>query len=229
MIPVSCDRDACSSAKLVQATYPLPQTDPRGFAVHVVSPNEPDNAPNLLNELYALGEFGKGVPSKTDLQKMQQDCLQSDPSTPNTYNYLDTDALKRATGAIACMTKRQVAKDSSCDPPGINSDPGLRRGHLIGVSIGGVGSSRDAQGGCTNITPIDFYRNYNMRDGSETMARSLLAKGLRVSYAVFPAYHAGNLVPYSIYVFVTASDGESYQYRYDNPQGATSPQGLTGS
>jgi len=110
---------------------------------------------------------------------------------------------------------------TTCQTPGKRADPSLRGGHLIAARLGGDGSARDAKGGCTNITPLDYGQNILMRGTAENTAW-VRAQTETIFYLVIPAFNGSNPVPYTVNVYIVGSTGFAQSYAFTNPLGAAS-------
>jgi hypothetical protein len=115
------------------------------------------------------------------------------------------DDLGRPTGAAATVTQEMIGTGTrpyGVDPPGLNTDLGHARGHLIAAQLGGTG--RDAR---NLVTLFQTRANTPEMRSFETMVRRAVEAGEVVQYHVTPLYRGAEPVPVAVTLQAEGSGG----------------------
>ncbi|MCX4635123.1 DNA/RNA non-specific endonuclease [Streptomyces platensis] len=126
-------------------------------------------------------------------------------------NYLPLDSLNRPTGMTAkldsSMMGGKTKPSAPSEPPGWKGGGDYHRSHLLGAQLGG--SNKSTQ----NFVTLHGYANTPVMRVYEGQIRKAVDAGETVTYTVTPKYKGNNLLPDSVELNVTGSNGFQFTHR----------------
>ncbi|WP_329149414.1 DNA/RNA non-specific endonuclease [Streptomyces sp. NBC_01456] len=126
-------------------------------------------------------------------------------------NYLPLDSLNRPTGMTAkldgSMMGGKTKPSAPSEPPGWKGGGDYHRSHLLGAQLGG--SNKSTQ----NFVTLHGYANTPVMRVYEGQIRRAVDAGETVTYTVTPKYKGNNLLPDSMELNVTGSNGFQFTHR----------------